>query len=90
VAYVIRGVVLDPQDDPVDQARAFLVGRPAAVRDVAALTDARGEFALSFPVPGAYEIQCAADGFAPTVTTAEVGEAGETRLRVRLARRGWG
>jgi protocatechuate 3,4-dioxygenase beta subunit len=86
VPYVIRGAVLDTDHNPVAQARVFFVGGPAAVPDVAALTDDQGEFALSVSVPGTYEIECAADGFAPTVATAEVGEPQEIRLRVRLAR----
>jgi Carboxypeptidase regulatory-like domain len=83
--HLIRGVVRDPSGRPVAQARAFFAGGPVPVPDVAALTDERGEFVLSVPAPGMWELRCDADGFTPAVERVEV-ERDEARVEVRLDR----
>ncbi len=82
--YLIRGVVRDPGGSPIPAARAYFVGGPEPTPDIAALTDQGGEFAFSVPAPGAYRIECAADGFASQRATIDVGEQEETRLEILL------
>lgn len=84
--HLIRGVVRDDAGRPVAQARAFFAGGPVAVPDVAALTDDRGQFVLSAPTPGTWELRCDADGFSPAVERVEV-DRDEARVEVRLHRR---
>jgi Carboxypeptidase regulatory-like domain len=84
--HLIRGVVRDPAGRPVASARAFFAGGPAAVPDVAALTDDRGAFVLSVPTTGTWELRCDADGFAPAVERVEVsGDESTVEMRLRPA-----
>jgi hypothetical protein len=85
MAYLIRGVVRDPAGSPIPQARAYFVAGPEPYADVAALTDEGGQFTLSAPTPGAYRIECAAEGFSSRVAAVEVGVDEETRLEIRLS-----
>ena len=81
---VLAGVVRGPADEPVPLARVFIASGPVPVPDIAALTDAEGRFALSLPAAGAYQLECAADGFVPLSTTVEVGREREAQVELRL------
>jgi hypothetical protein len=82
--HLIHGVVRDPGGSPISAARAYFVGGPEPFPDVAALTNQGGEFTLSAPSPGAYRIECAAEGFSSRTTDIDIGEENDTRLEVRL------
>jgi hypothetical protein len=79
---VVAGVVRDPAGDPVPQARVYIASGPVPVPDIAALTDAAGQFAMALPAAGTYEVACTAEGYAPSSTT--VTAAGEQELRLEL------
>jgi Carboxypeptidase regulatory-like domain len=53
---VVRGRVLDVNGVPVAGAAVFFVSAPAALPDIAAMTDSHGAFALSAPVAGHYVV----------------------------------
>ena len=82
---VISGVVRDPRNNPVSQARVYFTHGPVPLPDIAALTDNSGAFSLSAPVPGTYTIECAAEGFANTTATVTVAGGQETHLEIRLS-----
>jgi Carboxypeptidase regulatory-like domain len=84
MAYLIRGVVRDSSGSPIPEARAYFVGGPEPFPDIAALTDEDGAFTLSAPAPGAYRIECAAEGFSSRLTAVDVGEGEETHFEIRL------
>ena len=65
-------------------ARVSFVAGPTALPDIAALTDIRGAFTLSAPVPGAYTIQCVADGYAPKAIQVSVGSGQRIEGHCRL------
>ena len=75
---IIAGRVLDGGGNPVAGARVFFSAGPAALPDVAALTDEGGKFSLSAPAAGSYELQGVADGFGARTVTVEV-RAGERK-----------
>ncbi|HZA19990.1 MAG TPA: carboxypeptidase-like regulatory domain-containing protein [Actinomycetota bacterium] len=64
---VIHGIVRDRAGVPVSQARVYFVSGPDPFPDIAALTSEEGRFSLSAPSPGAYLIECNAEGFATEV-----------------------
>ena len=83
---VIRGVVLRGSNgEPIAEARVFFASTPTATPDIAALTNDRGEFALSAPVPGEYAIEVAAEGFAPEGVVVEVAEDADAEAEIRLS-----
>ena len=82
----ISGTVRDAGGRPVAQARVYFVRGPVALQDVVALTNEEGEFVLSAPAEGTYEIGISADGFAPAVATAAVRRGQATRLELQLDR----
>lgn len=84
MASLIRGVVRSVEGPPIVQARAYFVSAPAAVPDIAALTDERGEFTLSAPAAGTYRLECAAEGYAGETITVDAPSEGESRVEVRL------
>ena len=57
----VNGRVVDPDGRPVPGARVLLVGDGGAVRSTT--TNARGEFTLTAPDSGRYELRVALDGF---------------------------
>jgi hypothetical protein len=65
-------------------ARVHFAGGPVALPDVALLTDAGGTFTLSAPVPGTYQVGCAADGFAATTVTVNVAAGQPAKVEIRL------
>lgn len=72
---IISGTVCDARRKPVAMARVYFTDGPGAWSDMAALTNEEGEFSLSAPAEGHYQIACAAEGFAP-VSAAVVVHAG--------------
>ena len=82
--YLIQGVVRDPSGSPIPAARAYFVGGPEPFSDIAALTNDEGRFTLSAPAPGAYRIECAAEGFSSRLAAVDVGEGEETHFEIRL------
>jgi hypothetical protein len=81
---IVVGVVRGPAGEHVQQARVFIARGPVPVPDVAVLTDAEGQFTLSLPTRGIYEVSSAAEGYAPTSATLEAANEGELRLELRL------
>ena len=59
---IISGVVRGPDGAPVAGARVYFVDSPAALPDIAALTDAGGRFRLAVPVPGIYRLESSLNG----------------------------
>ena len=57
----VSGRVIDPDGRPVAAARVLLVGSGVPVRDTT--TNGRGEFTLTAPDSGRYELRVAVDGF---------------------------
>ena len=56
---VIAGVVRGEEGEPAPGVPVYVVDAPAAMPDVAAVTDADGRFALTAPVAGRYAIEAA-------------------------------
>ena len=81
---IVSGVVSDREGAAVPAARVSFVAGPAALPDIAALTDSRGAFTLSAPVPGDYTIQCVADGYAPQELKVSVQSGGRVEVNCRL------
>jgi len=82
---VISGVVRDDKGRPVPNARIYFTDGPGSLADIAALTDAGGHFSLSAPLPGAYALAVAADGFQTATARATVRPAGKpSRVEVKL------
>ena len=59
-------------------ARVHLASGPVPVPDIAALTNAEGQFTITVPAAGTYEIVSTADGYAPASVTVEV-DGGQER-----------
>ncbi|WP_026926829.1 carboxypeptidase-like regulatory domain-containing protein [Granulicoccus phenolivorans] len=57
----IRGVVVDAQGRPVPGARVALGAGPAALPDIALLTDDDGSFWVEVPTPGEYAVLASTD-----------------------------
>lgn len=83
-ASVLTGRVLSPGGQPVAGARVYLVQGPVALPDVALLTDPSGTFALSAPVPGTYQLGCAAAGFAAATVAVDVAAGQPAQVDIRL------
>lgn len=60
---IIFGFVKDRNGNPVPQARVSFTAGPVALPDISALTDTKGSFTLSAPVPGEYIIEVVSDEF---------------------------
>jgi hypothetical protein len=80
----ITGVVRDSRGRPVSQARVYFTAGPVPLPDIAALTNDQGEFSLSAPADGNYEVECAADGFSLASTKVMIKSSQETTLQIRL------
>jgi protocatechuate 3,4-dioxygenase beta subunit len=79
---VIHGRVIDGQGKPVAQAAVYIVSAPAAMRDIAQLTNGDGRFAISVSVPGPYRFGARSDG--GQTASAEVNVSGQTSVAVEL------
>lgn len=81
---VLTGRVLGADGRPVAGARVYVVRAPVALPDVALLTDARGTFALPLPVPGPYQLGCAAEGFAVATVAVDVAAGQPMQVAIQL------
>jgi protocatechuate 3,4-dioxygenase beta subunit len=81
---MIKGRVTDPAGQPVAGAKVYITNAPEPMPDVAALTNAAGEFALEAPAPGQYRIACTADHHRPASEQVEVPAGGGATARIRL------
>jgi hypothetical protein len=59
---LISGTVSDNRGRPVSGARVFITSGPGTFPDIAALTDAKGEFCISVLMEGSYSVKCSAEG----------------------------
>jgi len=83
---VISGLVLDPDGQPVPDARIYFIEGPVPLPDIALLTDANGAFTLTAPAPGTYTIGGTADGFEPATITVDVKRGQGVKVEIRLRR----
>ena len=81
---LVSGIVLDPVGNGVAGARVSFAAGPVPLPDIAALTDARGAFTLSAPVPGEYIVQCVADGYRPRSVRVSVRAGEHVDVRCQL------
>ncbi len=82
----ISGTVLDPDGQPVADARVYFIEGPVPLPDVALLTDRNGEFTLSAPASGTYKIGCSANGFESTAVTVNVTNGQNVKIEIGLKR----
>ncbi len=69
---LIHGVITDEREVPIEWASVVFVEAPADLPDIAAVTDERGEFIVSVPVPGRYRLRCQAFDHQPATVTVDV------------------
>ncbi len=81
---IISGIVYDPDEHPVAQARVYFKSGPEPLPDIAALTNDDGEFSLSAPCSGTYQIGIAADDFSPISVMATATDGQEVTLKIQL------
>jgi hypothetical protein len=84
VPLLISGVVRDPAGNPVPEARVYFTSGPVPLPEIAALTDAGGQFTLSVPAAGTYGLECNADGFASEAVTVRAKSGEDSRVAVTL------
>ncbi|MER8802308.1 carboxypeptidase-like regulatory domain-containing protein [Mesorhizobium sp. M0998] len=60
---VVFGCVIGADRKPIKGASVMFVRGPVALPDIALITDAAGEFALTAPVDGIYTVLVNAQGF---------------------------
>jgi len=84
---IISGLVLNPKEQPVADARVYFVDGPVLLPDVAILTNSNGRFSLTAPAAGTYQIGCTVEGFTPTTVTVNVTSGQQdTQVQIRLRR----
>ena len=76
--------VYDPQGHPVSDARGYFTAGPEPLPETAALTNEDGEFSLSAPKAGTYQIGCTADGFATAALTVVVASGEQVEREIYL------
>ena len=81
---VISGRVCDVAGGAIAGACVFFLEGPVALPDIAALTNEKGEFSLSVPVPGAYRIGCAADGHPPAQVDTVIEAGSRPQVEINL------
>ena len=82
---LIFGKIVDADSNPVADARIAFSRAPVPVPDIAMLSDASGQFTLSVPVNGAYELTVTADPHPPHTVTVNV-QAERTNVNVTTPR----
>ncbi len=82
---LIFGNVKDNKGTPVSEARVSFVSGPIPLTDIAALTDNKGGFVLSAPVPGEYMIEVVAEGFISKSIKISTGDNREKRIEISLS-----
>jgi hypothetical protein len=83
----ISGRVLDASERPIPMARIYFISGPTALPDVAALTNEDGQFTLSAPCGGNYEISITADDFVSTTLRVTLKQGEQAAVVIRLERR---
>ena len=83
---IISGTVLDPDGQPVAEARVYFIDGPVPLPDIAVLTNRSGEFTLTAPAPGTYKIGCSADGFASITVTVNITTVQNVQVEIQLKR----
>jgi hypothetical protein len=83
----ISGRVLDASERPIPMARIYFISGPTALPDVAALTNEDGQFTLSAPCAGNYEISITADDFVSTTIRVTLKQGEQAAVVIRLERR---
>ena len=83
---IIRGQVLDPEGNPVAEAAVYVISAPAAMPDIAQLTDPDGRFAIAAPIPGHYRLGVRSDNFGQTEQEVEVDREEPVVVEVRFER----
>ncbi|MBC8083650.1 MAG: carboxypeptidase regulatory-like domain-containing protein [Hymenobacter sp.] len=79
--------VTDPQGRPVVGARGYFTAGPEPLPEIAALTDQHGQFSLSAPAAGTYQLGCTAENFVPATVTVRVPrDAPPAPVEIRLHR----
>ena len=81
---LVSGRVVDREGRPVAGARVFFSRGPAAVQDVALLTGDDGEYTMSAPSAGEYEITTIADEHGTTKASVDVQDSGVSELELRV------
>lgn len=81
---IIYGVVSDNSGLPIAGARIYFIDSPVALPDIAVLSDDNGQFSLSVPAAGNYQIGCAADGFSSSTATINVASGLEAHINIKL------
>jgi hypothetical protein len=79
----IIGKVLTVNKEPISEATVLIQEGPTHP-DLAALTNAEGEFSLSNLKPGKYRLEILAEGFIPVQGRVSVRPQLNTRIRVTL------
>ena len=82
----VSGRVSDSRGRPLGDTRVSFESGPVPLPDIAALTNDRGEFSLSVPVAGVYQIGCVAEGFARATVSVNVPPGQDVRQEIRLKR----
>jgi hypothetical protein len=80
----VGGVVRDAAGAPVALVRISFTRGPVPLPDIVALTDVRGRFVLSAPIPGQYEISGISDEAGRTSVTVDVPPQGIQEIELRL------
>lgn len=83
---LIRGQAFDPEGAPVVGAAVYVVSAPAAMPDIAQLTDGDGRFALAAPLPGRYTLGVRSDDFGQAQSQVEVAGEEEVSVEMRFRR----
>ena len=81
---IIRGQVLDPEGRPLAEAAVYFVSAPAAMPDVAQLTDGDGRFTVAAPLPGRYTLGARSDAFGQTQADVDVGGGEPVAVELRF------
>ena len=81
---MISGRVQTINGQAVAEAQVYFTSGPAALPDIAALTDTSGRFSLSVPVAGIYQIGCTADGFVSTTVSVNVKTGQDVKIEISL------
>ena len=84
---LIRGRVTDEHGQPLPWASAAFASGPVDLPDIAAVSNAEGEFTLTAPVPGRYRLNVHADDHEGRAVDVDVGAA-EVAVTVQLTRSG--
>jgi hypothetical protein len=83
---IVRGVVRSTNGDPLEWVVVLIVAAPGDVPDIAAITNSRGEFALTTHHEGPHRLGFRGEDHEYREITIEVHD--ETELEVELEARG--